>query len=388
MINLTFSLLNFVAAVLLLGNNVEACAVKASNKVSLQTINKRFEKKNRNLSSVNIVPFAKDHKNPSWEARLGNILLSFLPSKAGKVVLSIPARIKSSDYHPFGDGQSNALMDLDSTWKQKAFPVVGVETIKDGKTTHIYNFDNSLKVRSYEEKNLLDGWYEVRPDGWDTVFYFNFQTGSLPVQEFLKGVPTSLRIFPENRIAPNIAKIGKINAYEQLKHKDLGPGYNKDAWPSDNVHGRFPNKDGQVTAIGSVQTWGIKTQPNETGAFKNLYTCFESRNPALESVKELPRGVPSGAGWHLIGDSAESVLNTLSNSPIPFAVARTHGKANSAYEMGETITAVWLQTDEIQITRHGEFHWYLNPYEETVCTEIWVQNCVPSPTNNWGFNCN
>ena len=167
---------------------------------------------------------------------------------------------------------------------------------------------------------------------------------------------------------------------------DLGPGFNKTAWPFDNVHGRFPDKNGEATANGSVQTWGIKTKKDEKGSFKNLYTCFEARNLELENDNSQPSGIPSGAGWHRIGDPAETLINNLSSKPIVFCVARSHGKNRSSYEFSEAITVFWLSSDSVQVTRQGDFHWYLNPYEEDLCTEIWVQNCVPSWNNNWGFN--
>lgn len=382
----------FTAAIIFLvlfsSYEVNSCATNGRFKTSTKKINQLFKKKSRRISSTEIVPFARSHPKPRWESRLGNVLLEYQPLKNGKVTISIPTRIKQSSFSPFGDGQTNAKMDLDAKWtRSTGFPVIGVESIENGKIMRTYKFDPTLNISGYTEKMLSDGWYEVRPDNWQTVFYFNFQANVLSINEFLKGIPKNHRIFPKDRVAPNIAKISKEHAFENLQNQDLGPGYNKEAWFSDNVHGLFPNENGERTAIGSVLTWGIKTKQNEIGSFKNLYTCFQARDINLESNKNLPFGVPSGAGWHLVGDAAESVLNNLSLNAIPFAIGRTHGKANSAYEMEESITAVWLQSDEVQVTRKGEFHWYLNPYEENVCTEIWVHNCVPDLMNNWGFNC-
>jgi hypothetical protein len=42
------------------------------------------------------------------------------------------------------------------------------------------------------------------------------------------------------------------------------------------VHGLFPDASGAKTALGGVLTWGIVDK--QYGPFKNLYTCFESRN--------------------------------------------------------------------------------------------------------------
>ena len=158
-------------------------------------------------------------------------------------------------------------------------------------------------------------------------------------------------------------------------------------WPADNVHGRYPNNGdvgAKVTAIGGVTTWGTATEVGQrpaNGPWKYLYTCFDPRN--VENEKE--EWVPSGAGWHFVGDPAETVLNTLSTAHIPFAIGRTHSNANPAGGFTETITAMWVEPGGVQITRQGEFHWYVIPYDQHVCTEIWVHPCVPSLTNNWGF---
>lgn len=207
----------------------------------------------------------------------------------------------------------------------------------------------------------------------------------MPITEFIKGIPAEYRTFPPGRQAPNVAQISKTNAYAQLFESDLGPGFNsKKEWRSDNVHGIFPGPEGAVTAIGGVTTWGVATEKHQIpalGPFKYLYTCFDPRNP----IQESKLGVPSGAGWHYVGDAAESVLNSLGQNSLPFAIARTHGKSNSLMGLTETITAMWVASEEVQVTQQGEFHWYLNPYEQPVCTEIWVHNCVPNLSNNWGL---
>lgn len=370
-------------------NTAVACAVGPEGKASTQlrkSVEKMFAKKKRQVSNVDLKPFAQGHPDPSWESRLGNLLLKHPSTKEMRVTLSLPAHIQRGCFHPYGDGQSNAKMNMAQTWKLKDFPAVGIQTEQDKKVHRQYQFHDSLKVTGYQEVALTDGWYEVRPDGKGQSFYFNFRSEVITKDNFLKGIPESLRTFPPDRVAPNIAGISKKNAYQELQTRDLGPGYNsKNPWPADNVHGLFPDGKGEKTALGGVYTWGIKTQSHEVGAFKNLYTCFAPRDPAAET-NDI-NGIPSGAGWHHVGDVAETILNTIGENAIPFAVARTHGKTDSAFDLQETITATWILEDEVQVTRRNEFHWYLNPYEAEVCTELWVHLCVPDLKNNWGFNC-
>ncbi|MEK6578778.1 MAG: hypothetical protein AABZ55_06090, partial [Bdellovibrionota bacterium] len=181
--------------------------------------------------------------------------------------------------------------------------------------------------------------------------------------------------------APDPEKIGNTNAFSILQQKQKGEGYENKPWHNDNVHSHFPDENGVMTAVGGVLTWGIVDK--KFGPFKQLYTCFEGRN--LQKEKQL--NVPSGAGWHLIGDQGESILNTLERSPIPVAIARTHGGTKAAYGMTESVTAFWLAPNQVFVAPQNHFHWYVNPYPKEICTEIWVHNCVPSRANNWGFNC-
>lgn len=351
----------------------DACVTnaKTSGKPDLQI----FKKSSRKPAQA-FTPFAQGHANPSLETQLANLLLS----KKGKIVLSLPAVIQRSDYHPFGDGQSNAKMTFGPRWEKKVFPVVGIQTTTKGHTVREYRFDPALNVRHYSETQLNTKWIKVTPDGSNESYYFNFETATMPVAKFLEGIPAAIRTFSGNRVAPDIAKIGKGSGVERFA-KDLGAGYNRDGWPDTNVHGLFPNKEGEKTAVGGVVTWGIVDK--QFGPFKNLYTCFQPRS--LE--QETNAGVPSGAGWHHIGNAGETILNNLESAPLPVAIARTHGFPDAALGLAEGITATWIQSDEVLVTVRDEFHWYVNPYEAPVCTEIWVHNCVPNLSNNWGFNC-
>lgn len=374
----------------------QACLTKPQGQsLTKAQIRAKFATSARKPAAV-IQRFAEGHGKPTLESQLGNLLLQWQPGlqqtaptsqmssipSIKKVVLSIPVVIEKSSYHPFGDGQSNAKMSLGSAWKEDGFLVVGVQTTDDqGQTKRQYLFHPSLKIAKFNESSLGDDLFKVQPEGWNDSFYFSFATRLMPVAQFLAGVPESRRTFSGNRVAPDPARIGKGQGVERFLFRELGAGYNKEPWYSPTVHGLFPNENGEKTALGGVLTWGIVEK--SFGPFKHLYTCFEKRDVA----QEKQTGVPSGAGWHHIGDPAESLLNTLESASLPVAVARTHGRSNAAYGLTESITATWLQTDEVLVTQQGEFHWYLNPYESTVCTEIWVHGCVPNLTNNWGFSC-
>ncbi len=337
---------------------------------------KKFKTSHRHPAAV--TAFAEKSKTPALESQLGNLLLN-----EKQAILSLPVKMLTGPYHPFGDGQSNAKMSLGALWKPPGFPVIGAEiTAPDGKKQRRYVFHESLKISNYKESDLGDGWQQVQPAGWDNSFYFSFNTSTLSTADFLKGIPPQHRTFSNSRIAPDPASVGKENPLSRLMGSSPGEGYNSKAWYSDNVHGLFPDAGGTPTALGGVLTWGIVDK--KFGPFKQLYTCFEARSPAKENTS----GFPTGAGWHLIGDPAETLFNNLSAAALPVAIARSRSGEKAAYGLTDVITATWLAPDQVFVTKKDEFHWYLNPYESEVCTEIWVQNCVPGLQNNWGFNCN
>jgi len=370
------TLIRIIPLILLVAGSISFACMTSGGKLSSKEQIKKFLSAEKRKPSNDIPKFGSSGASQSLESKLGNWLLE-MESKS--LVISIPAILQKSSYHPFGDGQSNAKLSLGTSWTQSDFPVIGAQKTESGKSVRKYIFHPSLNITDYQEISVGNGWYKVQPKGWKDSFYFSFETSTLSLDDFLKGIPPKYRTFSKNRIAPNIAKVAKGAGVDGFKN--LGEGYNSESWYADSVHGRFPDANGAQTALGGVLTWGIVDK--QFGPFKNLYTCFEARNIAQEKVT----GIPSGAGWHLIGDAAETVLNNLENSRIPVAVGRTHSFTQAAYGMTESITATWLQTDEVLVSESGTFHWYLNPYESPVCTEIWVHNCVPNISNNWGFNC-
>ncbi len=350
-----------------------ACSAAKSNRATKAQL-KKFQVGAPRTPANEISKFAES--TPLLESKLGNLLLEY---RGPSTIISFPAIIQKSDYHPFGDGQSNAKLTFGNHWPSQGFPIIGIEEEKAGKKSRRYIFHPTLKVTSYKETDLQDGWFKVQPEGWSDAFYLSFNTSVRSVKSMVEGIPQTLRTFSGGRTAPNVAGIPKGAGSEGFKN--LGDGYNAEPWYADSVHGRFPNANGELTALGGVLTWGIVDK--KVGPFKNLYTCFEPR----DVQKEKTTGAPSGAGWHHIGDAAETLLNSLETASLPVAVVRTQSFGSSAYGFTESVTATWLNTDEALISTQGTFHWYLNPYEKSVCTEIWVHNCVPSLTNSWGFNC-
>ena len=98
--------------------------MSTGSKTVTKTQSKKFFAAKNRKPAGELSKFAEGSSNPSWEAKLGNLLLDH---EIDSVVLSIPATIQTSSYHPFGDGQSNAKLGFGSDWKNSEFPVVGVQ---------------------------------------------------------------------------------------------------------------------------------------------------------------------------------------------------------------------------------------------------------------------
>lgn len=211
---------------------------------------------------------------------------------------------------------------------------------------------------------------------------------------------------------------------ERSMKKAFGEGINPDRDPAKdqqpyepgNIHGRLPT-NGRVlsTAVGKGWTWVLDKRPG-ISPFKNLYTCFERRQPA----EEAKLGVPSGGGWHEIGDAAETIINDLEDGPIVVGMATGLPESKTpsgtfAYGLTDVAVIRWLRPGEALVTNAGDttwsedipwrpnhdnnsqrgqggaggrlYHWFYFNADREVCTQEWVHNCAPTATNNLGARC-
>lgn len=357
-----------------------------------------------------------DSKRWTYEAALANVVTTqiragFAKDDVADVIVSIPVLLHDSTYFQYGDGQSNATISFGPTWanimpsKQPPL-VVRTERLKDGSLRESIVFHPSLKITSYEKKKFNSRITYIRPQGWNDWFVYSNFANTMAMIEFGSGLPASFqfkdgRTFPDpERIIQerqkrlqtvNVGSDGntlparEISIAETLMNHRFGPGYNPKPYEVPHTHGVYPNEQGMRTATGSGRTWVV-----EAGAqspVKHLYTCFEGRDLAKETL----HGVPSGSGWHKIGDPAETIIHSLESRPILVGVAipapRLPPSNGFAYGLTHTASFKMLKPREVFLTERGNYHWYANPEFAPVCTEILVHPCLPSPTNNWGFTC-
>lgn len=320
--------------------------------------------------------------------------------------VSIPATLLKSSFAPFGDGQSNAAVTL-ASWTARRPPLVATRT---GSRLSI-RFDRALpfsgdtfelwttagtwvmsvaSTRSSEGDWLIDvtnvptaiaNRLLVSPRGWADVFPLSFTLPVGRVDALAQSVPPSLRTLPGGE--PVVDPIGARDsaaadrgAFEVLSSSSFPAGFiNQSPFLADELHASFPQGGApRTTAVGSAFTW-VAEQP-----FKDLYVCFEQRRLDLEAQ----HGVPSGAGWHHIGDAGESILSSLERAPILIGYADGQPPltlpqgAQLAYGLDRPTTYGLLQPGEVFTTPRGDFHWYAVHHAQNPCVQIWVHRCEPS----------
>jgi hypothetical protein len=382
-----------------------ACMSKKSGRaLTQQEFLLRLKKGNkRTLSAVSDQPFGgPKESNQKLEAVIANVIQREL--KAGyakpnikRVIVSLPVQFNKSNYFPYGDGQSNAHVDFGDYWKERVPPVVARREIyKDGTSRLEIFFAKSLGFKDHSIEQSGSNTF-IKVKDFPDAFVINTDPQVLGLDEFTDLIPQEQRLFSDSRKAPDPEGIFQksleknISAFEVFGQHKMGAGYNALPYPIDNVHGRFPDASGRHTAIGGALSWVVDANPlGKNGAlasFKHIYTCFDGRS----EPREAATGVPSGSGWHHIGDPAESILNTLETTPLLVALgkeAESGPKTGTfAFQLKGTITATRLMPKEVFSTRKNQFHWYAIESSRPICTEIWVHPCEMSTTNGWGFGC-
>ncbi len=349
---------------------LESCFTGTSKKDTIKSLTRK-PNQSVQLFDESVKFGGNDEEKHSTEAIIANLFKRHLDTD-DTAIISVPVILNDSGISPFLDGQTNATMDLGLDDQKINVPkVVGIKTVKkSGEENFNFIFDKNLKIEKYQVKVLSDNWILVQPAGWTDGFYFNFDSQTLTIEGMRQGMPDNLKKFPSPIL------------FDVKTNQDIGPILEKASYTAfryvDNVHGIVGNRR---TAVGGVTTWG------NFNPIKHLYTCFDARN--LEDEKKF--GVPSGAGWHLVGDPAESIANSLSDKKILIALGRkipeniSNGKL--PFKLTHSIVGKYLKPKDVFWTNKNQFHWYAINSIEKVCAEIMVHKCVPTISNSWGFSC-
>jgi hypothetical protein len=408
----------------------------------------------------------KDKKKWRPEAILANAVSRAL-NKAWKkpevvdVIVSVPVKMIPTKERPYGDGQTNASVAFGPDWMSREPQLVTSllrfkngqrfmeilfsrsVTIKESKVTvkmfagsnkdELVNltldrsgYHGTWKVPEDIEFGDLTGskviW--IHPLGWDAAFPIDFrfpiyQNGNLLASSSSAQTSGQLPLDPMGILAKS-KNSGRL-AQDLLKETVFGPEWIKnnnggDYFTVDNIHGEVPGPTGQMkTAVGGGLTWVIGRGLGST--FKNLYTCFDPRNFVQESI----HGVPSGGGWHEIGDAAETIINAVELAPVGVGFATglpSQTPPNSlkfAWGLSDVASVRFLMPGEGMMTAAGDitwkedeearpnsdwsksvrprdqsgrgrnYHWFFFQSDQPICTQEWVHNCRPLKDNNFGL---
>jgi hypothetical protein len=358
-------------------------------------------------------------------------------------IVATPVKMQNSGFREFGDGQANAAPSFE-WWHQQRPPIVATLVRFNSSPAKVFfRLDRALPVpngdfeirytvsdvprlvRVSAQKDANGDWRAewplpqeidfgdprftatllVHPVNWGDWFPLWFRFPVRPIADLKTTIPTQLATFTDGG---NIADHEGVSIqstgfqgqspFDKLIPHDFGNRYNNPPFQPVDIHAVFPwNGHTYVTGVGTGWTW-VANQP--PAPFKIMYTCFDKRRPDLEA-SAADGGVPSGGGWHRIGDPAETVLNDLEDGPIALGSAMSYPLPGSqlpsggfAYNLTDVATLRFVQPGEAFITPIGSqsvdangtvwdqsnFHWYFFQQDRPVCTEEWVHPYRPTST--------
>ena len=406
-----------------------------------------------------------DAKHWAPEAILANAVSHALNegfTRAGvkDVLVSVPVKMLNSAIRPYVDGQTNASLSFGKGWSQSQPQfVASLILFKSGESLIRFRLHSSLSFSSDElvlhysvngksvevsipgkretssgdfvaewnpafAKNGAPVWgtlYQnhvafVRPKSWTDWFPVDFRDVVKSNSELLAELPESWQklgrgtmLDPENASVQGSKDDSVPFDNAQMESANFGSDINGERFfpvPGSGIHNEFI-LDGQTvtTAVGHGNTLVMRKAPSK---FKSAYICFDARNPGDEKTY----GVPSGGGWHEIGDHAETVLNSLENSPVVFGYANgvpiaQAPSGNFNWDLKDIAVVRKLKPGSALITAAGprtlledhdgtrggsegsgrNYHWFIFDQAHEVCAVEWVHPCDPSPSNHDGLVC-
>lgn len=399
--------MNTTHRTLLLSLALSACATSSSE--DAPTIGSGIDGKATAASAValptTLAPWGgADPARWKPEAVLANAVTAEL-QRDPTARVSVPVTLWKSTYAPYGDGQTNAAAAF-VHWTGPRPPVVGIKrgsrieirvdrTLPfSGNTFELWTANGTWHSSVPSTRTAAGDWLIelatpaapiaerliVSPRGWRDGFPLSFALPLTSVAQLAGSLPASLRQLPGGEpvvdpVAAAAAATTTRTAYDVLKASSFPAGFiNQSPFVSSDLHAAFPQSGApRITAVGGSSTW-VAEAP-----FKNMYVCLDRRSTSSETQ----HGVPSGAGWHHIGDAGESILSSLEQSPLLVGYASGAPLAPPAggalaYGLTHATTYALLQPGQAFTSPRGDFHWYAVHHAINPCVQVWVHRCVPS----------
>ena len=350
-------------------------------------------------------------------------------------IVAMPMHMLNSGFYEFGDGQANAAPSFEA-WHDSRPPVVATLVKTSSGMTLLLRADHALpnsdstwdasytvngQTRTASLSITRDangdgraewsvpselGWNDsrstqvvfVHPHSWNDWFPLMFRFPVKKITDLKAEIMPGFTTFADGGDVQDHEGVsaqtnpGPRTPFERLSAHAFSPSYNQQPFMPADIHAVFPYGNHQyVTGVGMGWTWVANTP---LAPFKIMYTCFDKRNAGAEAAA-ADGGVPSGGGWHRIGDNAETVLNDLEAGPIVLGSAMAdpaNGRTPTgtfSYGLNDVATVRWVKPGEAFVTpraldQHYNYHWYFFSNPKPVCTEEWVHPCRPT---SYGFAC-
>ena len=350
-------------------------------------------------------------------------------------IVAMPMHMLNSNYYEFGDGQANVAPSFEG-WHESRPPVVatlvklasGTKLVlladhalpnSDATWDASYTINGATRTASLPITRQANGdgvsewdvpaelgWDDsrstqvvlVHPHSWNDWFPLMFRFPVRSIADLKSEIMSGFQTFADGGDVQDHEGVSAqahpaaSTPFERLSAHTFSPAYNQTPFTPSDIHAQFPYfNHNYVTGVGMGWTW-VANVP--AAPFKIMYTCFDKRNAQAEAAAP-DGGVPSGGGWHRIGDNAETVLNDLERGPLvlgsALAMPLTTPLPSGTYSYGLTDVATvrWVKPGEAFVTpraldQHFNYHWYFFAGDKPVCTEEWVHPCRPT---SYGFAC-
>ena len=376
-------------------------------------------------------------------------------------VVSVPVKMLYSKERPYLDGQTNATLSF-GDWNSKRPQLVAtLKILSDGTRSVKLRFDSGMalsvsevEVLSFNPNQKIDTlklspgdadakiatWIPapslkfgdvtqarnvwVRPKTWTSWFPIDFRAPVYTKGQLLTALGPGAELAGASYYDPlAVTSQGSTRAmtpldtlFDLTKTHQLPLAWYQDYYPVPNIHAEFPMgaQKKQITAVGQGWTW--VAQKSAQAPFKTVYTCFDKRDPG----REVDAGVPSGGGWHEIGDAAETIINNLETQPIVVGFAtgipwpKPPMNQSFSWDLTDVTSVKWLAPGTALVTPAGDqtwredekfrsngdtsgravgngggrnYHWFYFHHSRPICTQEWVHECVPGTDPNLGLRC-
>ena len=231
-------------------------------------------------------------------------------------IVAVPLKMLRSQFHPYGDGQSNASITFGDWRHSRPQLVATLLKRKSGGQLVRFRFDRALELKgagvelrfsgqsarvtgTLASDGSLDaswtpsaalGWTTsretsilyVRPSGWNDWFPVYFRHPIVTVPSLVGELLPERSRMADGRAIPDPEHVagGGPTPFDTLVSHSFGPAFNSTPYNPPNIHAEFPNAGGTVTAVGQGWTWSrSRHRPRSRSCIPALTAGTRSSRP-------------------------------------------------------------------------------------------------------------